>query len=213
MGQFHLFERLRDNAHRLAAPGQRRVRRAPNVAYDEPGTNADNMRTSDQFDMFNGAPDRYTWEIVGKRELYVPYNSYKLHSDKIKNDDIIRPLHINQDLARYELHRVWVVEAKLKPGAHHIYSRRTFYFDEDSWQILAVDQYDTRGQLWRVSEAHCVNYYDALVFWSTLEVHTDLQAGRYLVFGLDNERPMYDFSIKRTPADYSPDALRREGTR
>lgn len=194
-------------------PGQRRVRRAPNVAYDEPGTNADNMRTADQFDMFNGAPDRYTWHLLGKREMIVPYNSYTLHSDKITNDDIIRPLHINQDLARYEVHRVWVVDARLKPGAHHIYSRRTFYVDEDSWQILAVDQYDTRGQLWRVSEAHCINYYDAKVFWSTLEVHTDLQAGRYLVFGLDNQRPMYDFTIQRTPADYTPEALRRAGTR
>jgi hypothetical protein len=194
-------------------PGQRRVRRAPDVSYDNPGTNADNMRTSDQFDMLNGAPDRFTWEIVGKKEMIVPYNSYKLHSDKVKVADIIKPLHINQDLARYELHRVWVVESKLKPGTSHIFPRRTFYIDEDSWQILVVDQYDARGQMWRVSEAHCINYYDAQTFWSTLEVHTDLQSGRYLAIGLDNERPMYDFSIKRTPADFNPDALRRAGVR
>ncbi|HTZ20712.1 MAG TPA: DUF1329 domain-containing protein [Opitutaceae bacterium] len=194
-------------------PGQRRVRRAPDVSYDNPGTNADNMRTSDQFDMLNGAPDRFTWELVGRKEMIVPYNSYKLHSDKIKNSDIIKPLHINQDLTRYELHRVWVVESKLKPGTSHIFPRRTFYVDEDSWQILVVDQYDARGQMWRVSEAHCINYYDAQTFWSTLEVHTDLQSGRYLAIGLDNERPMYDFTIKRTPADFDPDALRRAGTR
>ena len=193
--------------------GQRRVRRAPNVAYDNPGTASDGMRTSDQFDMFNGAPDRYEWKLVGRKEMYVPYNSYKLHSDKIKNSDILKPLHINQDLTRYELHRVWVVEATLKPGTNHIYPRRTMYFDEDSWQILAADQYDGRGQLWRVSEAHCINYYDARVFWSTLEVHTDLIAGRYIAFGLDNERPMYDFTIKRTPQDYTPSALRQEGVR
>ncbi len=193
--------------------GQRRVRRAPNVAYDNPGTAADGMRTSDQFDMFNGAPDRYNWELVGKKEMIVPYNSYKLHAKDVKYADILKPLHINQDLARYELHRVWVVEATLKAGTKHVYPRRTFYVDEDSWQILAVDQYDTRGQLWRVSEAHCINYYDAKTFWSTLEVHTDLQAGRYLAIGLDNEGRMYDFTIKRTPADYSPDALRREGVR
>ena len=113
-------------------PGQRRVRRAPNVAYDNPGTASDGMRTSDQLDMFNGALDRYTWELVGKREMIVPYNSYKLHSDKVKYSDILKPLHINQDLTRYELHRVWVVEAKLKPGTSHIYPRRTFYIDEDS---------------------------------------------------------------------------------
>ncbi len=193
--------------------GQRRVRRAPNVAYDNPGTAADGMRTSDQFDMYNGAPDRYDWKLVGREEFIVPYNSYKLHSDQVKYKQILTPLHINQDLARYELHRVWVVEATVKSGTSHLYPRRTFYVDEDSWQILAVDQYDARGEMWRVSEAHCINYYDALTFWSTLEVITDLQAGRYLALGLDNENRMYDFDIKRTPGDYSPDALRRDGVR
>ena len=193
--------------------GQRRVRRAPNVSYDNPGTAADGMRTSDQFDMFNGAPDRYEWKLVGKKEMYVPYNSYKLHSDSVKYRDILKPLHINQDLTRYELHHVWVVDATLKPGTSHVYSRRTFYIDEDSWQILSVDQYDGRGQLWRVSEAHCINYYDAQVFWSTLEVHTDLIAGRYLAIGLDNETKMYDFTLKRSPQDYTPATLRQEGVR
>jgi hypothetical protein len=193
--------------------GQRRVRMAPSIEYDNPGTAADGMRTSDQFDMFNGAPDRYEWKLVGKKEMFMPYNSYKLHSDSLKNDDILKPLHINQDLTRYELHRVWVVDATLKPGTSHIYSRRTFYIDEDSWQVLAVDQYDGRGQLWRVSEAHCINYYEAQVFWSTLEVHTDLIAGRYLAIGLDNQKPMYNFSLKRTPDDYTPGRLRQEGVR
>jgi hypothetical protein len=193
--------------------GRRRVTRAPNVAYDNPGTNADGQRTSDQFDMFNGAPDRYEWQLVGKKEMIVPYNSYRLHSKTVKYADILKPGHINQDLARYELHRVWVVDAKLKPGTSHLYSRRTFYIDEDSWQVLAVDQYDGRGQMWRVSEAHCINYYDAQAFWSTLEVHVDLQNGRYLAVGLDNENKMYDFNLKRTPADFTPDSLRREGVR
>ncbi len=194
--------------------GQRRVRRAPNVAYDNPGTAADGMRTSDQFDMFNGAPDRYNWKLIGKKEMYVPYNSYKLHSDKVKYSDILKPLHINQDLTRYELHRVWVVEAKVKPGTRHQYARRTFYIDEDSWQALAVDQYDSRGQMWRVSESHCINYYEVPTFWSTLDVHTDLLSGRYLAFGLQNEGPTYNFSLKRTLADYNnPENLRREGMR
>ncbi|MBL9214930.1 MAG: DUF1329 domain-containing protein [Opitutaceae bacterium] len=193
--------------------GQRRVRRAPNVAYDNPGTAADGMRTSDQFDMFNGAPDRYDWKLVGKKEMYMPYNSYRLHSGDLKYAQILKPLHINQELTRYELHRVWVVDATLKAGTSHVYSRRTFYLDEDSWQILAADQYDGRGQLWRVSEAHCINYYDAQTFWSTLEVHTDLIAGRYLAIGLDNEGKMYDFTLTRRPQDYTPATLRQEGVR
>lgn len=194
-------------------PGQRRVRRAPNVAYDNPGTAADGLRTSDQFDMFNGATDRYDWKLLGKKELYVPYNSYKLHSDKLKLKDIVTPLHPNPEYTRYELHRVWVVEATLKAGARHLYKKRTFYVDEDSWQVLAVDQYDNRDQLWRVSEGHVINYYELPAIWSTLEVHLDLQAGRYLAIGLDNESKMYDFNIKRTLEDYTPSALRYEGTR
>ncbi len=197
----------------LYNPGQRRVRRAPNVAYDNPGTASDGMRTSDQFDMFNGAVDRYDWKLIGKKEIYVPYNSYKLHSNSLKYKDILQPLHVNPEHLRYELHRVWVVDATLKKGARHLYKRRTFYIDEDSWQILLVDQYDRRDQLWRVSEGHVINYYDAQLIWTTLEVHTDLQAGRYLAIGLDNEAPMYEFNVKRTRDDYTPAALRREGRR
>ncbi|MBC2717176.1 MAG: DUF1329 domain-containing protein [Desulfobacteraceae bacterium] len=197
----------------LYNPGQRRVRRAPNVAYDNPGTAADGVRTSDQFDMFNGATDRYDWKLVGKKEIYVPYNSYKLHSDKLTYKEILTPLHINPEFCRYELHRVWVVDATLKEGKRHLYKRRTFYVDEDSWQVLLVDIYDNRDQLWRVSEGHVINYYDVPAIWTTLEVHVDLQSGRYLAIGLDNESKMYDFNIKRTMKDYTPAALRREGKR
>lgn len=197
----------------LYNPGQRRVRRAPNVAYDNPGTAADGVRTSDQFDMFNGATDRYDWKLVGKKEIYVPYNSYKLHSDKLKYKDILTPLHINPEFCRYELHRVWVVDATLKEGSRHLYKRRTFYVDEDSWQVLLVDIYDNRDQLWRFSEGHVINYYEVPAIWTTLEVHVDLQSGRYLALGLDNESTMYDFNIQRTMQDYTPAALRREGKR
>jgi hypothetical protein len=197
----------------LYNPGQRRVRRAPNVAYDNPGTAADGMRTSDQLDMFNGGVDRYDWKLVGKKEIYVPYNSYRLQDPSVKFNQILKPLHINQDLPRYELHRVWVVDATLKANERHIYKRRTFYIDEDSWQILVIDQYDNRNQLWRVSEAHAMNYYDVPAIWTSLETHTDLQAGRYLAIGLNSEFKPYQFNIKRTMEDYTPAALRREGVR
>jgi hypothetical protein len=143
----------------------------------------------------------------------VPYNSYKLHSNQLKYEDILTPLHLNPAHLRYELHRVWVVDAVLKEDARHLYKRRTFYIDEDSWQILSVDIYDNRDQLWRVSEGHPINYYEVPTFWTTLEVHTDLQSGRYIAIGLDNESTMYDFSIKRTLQDYSPGELRRSGRR
>jgi hypothetical protein len=195
-------------------PGQRRVRRAPNVAFDNPGTNADNLRTSDQLDMYNGSPERYDWKLVGKKEMYVAYNAYKLGSDSIKYADILKKNHINQDLPRYELHRVWVVDSTLKPGTSHVYSRRTLYVDEDSWQILAVDCYDSRGQLYRVQEGHAMNYYELPNLWTTLELVMDLSNGRYLAMDLQNEEAKsYDFSIKRTAADYQPNALQMRGVR
>jgi hypothetical protein len=195
-------------------PGQRRVRRAPNVAFDNPGTNAENLRTSDQYDMYNGSPERYDWKLIGKKEIYVPYNSYKLHSNTVKYSDLLQKNHINQDLARYELHRVWVVDSTLKPGTSHLYSRRTLYVDEDSWQILAVDCYDRRGELFRVQEGHVINYYELPNLWTTLELVMDLSNGRYLALGLQNEEPKsYDFTIKRTPSDYQPNVLQRRGVR
>jgi hypothetical protein len=195
-------------------PGQRRVRRAPNVAFDNPGTDSDNLRTSDQFDMYNGSPERYDWKLVGKKEIYVPYNAYRLQDAKTKYADLLKKNHINQDYARYELHRVWVVDATLKKGVSHLYSRRTLYVDEDSWQILAVDCYDTRGQLYRVQEGHAMNYYDLPTLWTDLELVMDLSNGRYLALGLQSEEPKsYDFSIKRSPADYQPSVLERRGIR
>ena len=198
----------------LYNPGQRRVRRAPNVAFDNPRTASDGQATADQLDMFNGSPERYDWTLVGRKEMIVPYNTYKVHSNDVKYEDILKPLHVNQDLVRYETHRVWVVDANLKQGTRHIYKRRTFYIDEDSWQILVVDCYDTRDQIWRVQEGLAINYYDEPNFWTTLELTYDLQSGRYLAIGLNNEEPItYDFTKHYTLKDFSPASLRRAGVR
>ncbi|ENN99943.1 MULTISPECIES: DUF1329 domain-containing protein [Pseudoalteromonas] len=191
--------------------GQRRVRRAPNVAYDAPGTAADSLRTTDDFDMFNGSPNRYNWTLKGKQELYIPYNSYKLHSDKLEYDDILKPGHINPEHTRYEKHRVWVVEANLKDDTRHIYKKRVFYIDEDSWQVQVTDIYDNRDQLYRVAMAYGLNYYEVPTQWSTLEVYHDLNSRRYLAIGLDNQEKMYDFSESFNDNEFTSSALRREG--
>ncbi|MFL8988627.1 DUF1329 domain-containing protein [Pseudomonas sp. QLc11A] len=194
--------------------GQRRVRRAPQVSYDGPGTASDGLRTSDNFDMYNGAPDRYDWKLEGKQEIYIPYNSYKLDSPKLKYSDIIKAGHINQDLTRYELHRVWHVVATLKPGERHIYAKRDIYIDEDTWQAAIIDHYDGRGTLWRVAEAHAQFYYNKQVPWYTLECLYDLISGRYLALGMKNEENQsFDFSFTASGSDYTPGALRQEGIR
>jgi len=195
--------------------GQRRVRRAPNISYDTPIIDSEGMRTADDTDMYNGAPDRYDWELLGKREVYIPYNNYQIGAGKHKYKDILKPGHINPEYPRYELHRVWVVEGKLKSNARHVYSRRTFYLDEDSWQIAVADQYDGRGELWRVSMALLTNIYVLPTTWSALDMYHDLQSRRLFVMNLIDEAPSgIDFS-QQVPNDeyFSPAALRRRGSR
>ena len=193
--------------------GQRRVRRAPNVAYDAPGSAADGLRLTDDFDMYNGAPNRYNWTLKGKKEILIPYNDYRLHSDQVKYNDILQAGHINPELVRYEKHRVWVVEANLKENTRHTYKKRVFFIDEDSWQVAISDIYDNRDELYRVAVAHGLNYYEVPTQWSTLEVYHDLQSRRYIAMGLDNEEKMYDFSVKLKEKSFTPSALRREGLR
>lgn len=194
-------------------PGQRRVRLAPNVSYDNPGTAADGLRTNDDLNQFNGATDRYDWKLLGKQEIYIPYNAYRIASPSLKIRDLLKPGHVGTDHARYELHRVWVVEANLKPGTSHVYKRRVFFIDEDSWIVHLQDKYDNRGQLWRFDELHSAQSYDVPFLGTSLEVKYDLLSGRYLALNIRNEDSKVYQPITRTDADFSPAALRGKGTR
>ena len=189
------------------------MRPAPYVAYDNPATASDGLATSDDLQMFNGATDRYEWKLVGKQEMFIPYNSYKMSGNRPDVAEVLGPGHLNPDYARYELHRVWVVEATLKEGARHIYGKRVFYIDEDSWSIAVTDEYDMAGELWRVSEQHSINCYDVPMLYATVEVHSDLRSGRYLVLGLRNGQARFFEKIKRSGADYTPAVLRALGVR
>lgn len=192
--------------------GQRRVRRAPDMAYDNAQDGSEGFAVVDQYDGFNGAPDRYDWTLLGKKEMLVAYNGYRIGDKNIRYDQIVRRHTVNADLMRYELHRVWVVEAKLKPEQSHIYTRRVFYIDEDSWSVLLDDAYDSRGQLWRTGIHGLIQYYDAMVPWYRFELWHDLSNGAYVLTGLDNEiKDSTNFGAKGRAADFQPDALRRMG--
>jgi len=192
--------------------GARRVRRAPDLNYDGVNDGSEGMIVTDQVDAYNGAPDRFEWKLLGKREMYVPYNTYKLSDKSLKYKDIIGRHTLNADLVRYELHRVWVVEGTLKPGQRHVYGRRTFYLDEDSWSVVSEEAYDNRGGLWRVALHGMIQYYDAVVPWYRFGVVHDLTTGGYIAGGFDNEikEPMR-FGVKGQLRDFQPDALRRLG--
>lgn len=194
------------------SPGTRRVRRAPNIAYDNPGTNSDGATTSDSFGGFNGAPDRYTWRLKGKQEAYVPYNNYELYSDKLTYDDLIRPRHLNTDHVRYELHRVWQLEANLKPSTRHVYSRRVFYQDEDTWSIVSSELYDARGELWRVQEQYPITYYEVPVCGASMGGAYDFTNGRYIAVGLINEEePINFYADHLEERRYTPQTIRALG--
>ena len=191
--------------------GQRRVRRAPNLAYDSPIASSDNTRTADDTDMYNGAPDRYNWEYVGLEERYIPYNSYKVDAEGVLYSDLVEKGHLNPDYIRWELHRVHVVKAKLKEGVRHIYKERVYYIDEDSWGIALVDQYDQYDQLWRVSTALTKNYYELPGVWAGVNVYHDLDAKRYSANGLSSEERRAILFEDEPPGSrhFKPASLRR----
>lgn len=193
-------------------PGQRRVRRAPTVAYDNSARYSFGQVVSDSVDGFNGAPDRYDWKLIGKREMLVGYNAFGLGSKKVKYDDMLKPGYINPDLARYERHRVWVIEATLKPGARHVYGKRRFYLDEDTWQIMASDIYDNRGELWRNYESFLTMYHDLQLPMTAVETTYDLISGLYAVNYLTNAFDhKAEFGKSVTEAEFTPAELKRLG--
>ncbi|WP_445400766.1 DUF1329 domain-containing protein [Zobellella sp. An-6] len=159
-------------------PGQRRVKLAPDIAYDAPNPGTSGATTYDDTFLFNGAMDRFDFKLVGKQEMFVPYNVYQLVYQN-KADTVLQADHINPDVERWELHRVWVVEATLKPGARHVYAKRVFYIDEDSWVALASDAYDARGQLYRGQFAYMTPSYDVSAPYADTFVSYDFIAGMY----------------------------------
>ncbi|WP_256659580.1 DUF1329 domain-containing protein [Pseudomonas sp. H9] len=192
-------------------PGQRRVRRAPTVAYDSSARYTFGQVVSDSLDGYNGAPDRYNWKLIGKQERLVPYNSYKLMDKKLSYDDLLKVGHLNSDLPRYEKHRVWVVEATLKEGQRHVYAKRRFYIDEDSWSILSTDIYDSRGELWRMQENYLAQFHDVeLPFYAT-EGTFDLLSGRYAVNNMTNHSPKWVWGEQMSKAEFTPAQLKRLG--
>ncbi len=196
-------------------PGERRVRRAPEIDYDTPLNDTDGLETVDDYDLFNGALDRFSWTLVGRREVYVPYNTNRLQDPSVRYTDLIGRQSLNPDYIRFELHRVWVVEAKLKPEFRHIYTRRTLYLDEDSWQALVSDRYDGRGGLWRTAMAFPVEMSEVPLLGADGYEYVDLYQHRYLAQGLHSQEawaPTFN-TVSLTSRDFTADALRQMGHR
>ena len=192
------------------SPGTRRVRRAPTIAYDNPGTNSDGITTSDSFGGFNGAPDRFNWSVRGRSEKYIAYNNYRKTLTPFKQ--LVGKQHINPEFMRYEKHRVWEVVGTLKENFRHVYGRRVFYIDEDTKGIVATEIYDGRGQLWRVQELGGGVQYELPLCGGGGDAVYDLVVGRYLLLGMTNEEKPIDFDASHLDANrYTPANIRRLG--
>ena len=192
------------------SPGTRRVRRAPTIAYDNPGTNSDGITTSDSFGGFNGAPDRFNWTVRGRSEKFIAYNNFRRVLTPYA--EVVGKKHINQNVMRYEKHRVWEVEGNLKDNFRHVYARRVFYIDEDTKGIVATEIYDGRGDLWRVQELGGGVQYELPLCGNSGDTVYDLMVGRYLMLGLINEEKPINFDANHLDADrYTPSNIRRLG--
>jgi hypothetical protein len=193
-------------------PGTRRVRQMPEYGFDQP-IGPGGFRTVDDDRLFNGSGERYEWKIVGKREVYIPYNNYKLMDPSVKYTDLLTKGHENTQYMRFELHRVWVLQATLKQGFRHQYAKRVLYLDEDTWNAVAADNYDARGTLWRTNLAPTLYAYDAKSFYSTSVFYHDMISGAYYADRLTNQAdmPVLSKTSKMTEAFFSPDAIRGDG--
>jgi hypothetical protein len=197
----------------LYSPGLKRIRRAPTVCCDNPYEGTDGHQFYDQVDMFNGVLDRYTWKIVGKKDFYIPYDSNKIAGNKVKYKDLVRPRHLNQDLPRYELHRVWVVEADLRPGTSHTFKKRRFYIDEDAWTIAAVDNYDNRDQLYQFQEGHIINVTNIQGATTVPEVIYHFTSGRYFITAAWNEDKPIDATATFSSNYFTAPSVQKMTTR
>ncbi|CAM3999701.1 DUF1329 domain-containing protein [Roseateles saccharophilus] len=193
-------------------PGQRRVKVAPDLAFDTPNPGTAGSTTFDDSFIFTGSMDRYDFKLVGKKEMFVPYNDYAAVY-QAKQDDLVKPNHLNPDLVRWELHRVWVVEATLKEGKRHIYAKRTFYIDEDSWAALASDEYDARGQLYRTGFAYNAPSYDLPAPYTDMFGHYDLVSRQYSLTGLIAETGGVRHTKPLPEREWTADALAGSGVR
>ena len=192
--------------------GQRRLRKVPNVQYDVPFSNTSGNTNFDDNYGFNGATDRYDWTLVGKKEMYVPYNTNNINYVE-DLDKLMGPQFVNPEHVRFELHRVWVVDAELKAGARHTVPKRRFYIDEDSWNVLVTDQWDAKGQLWKNINIMPWVYPDVPTFTNFQHVIYNLQSKAYNLQNAMNRAPGGMSFKPMAEGFYTTQSLERSGVR
>ncbi|MDT3670184.1 MAG: DUF1329 domain-containing protein [Aromatoleum sp.] len=189
-------------------PATRRVRLAPDFAADTPISTMGGAATYDDDMLFSGKLDRYDWKLVGKKEVYLPYNNYKFTYPDPNGGctvkEYLTPSHPKADCIRWEPHRVWHVQATLKEGARHIYAKRDFFIDEDSLAAGLAENYDQSNQLYRYQLGAAIPMYDVKIPGFTELVNIDLISGVYVVNRTDTGIEPFKF----TPAMLTGESTR-----
>ncbi len=193
--------------------GQRRVRKLPNACCDTPTPFSAGVVTFDEVEGFSGRMDRFDWKLVGKQEMLIPYNSNRTLVPS-KDSDVVGAHHLNPDHVRWELHRVWVVEATLKPGQRHTSPKSRYYIDEDSWVLVWGDRWDAKGQLARSQFTIPVAMPDvpaqASVTWGAYDHVTQTM---FATFVMNEKKTQYKVQKHYNDAVFTPDAMAGEGVR
>ncbi|TXI00080.1 MAG: DUF1329 domain-containing protein, partial [Rhizobium sp.] len=192
----------------VAPPGIPKMIRIPPVGYDQPFPGSESIMFIDMVDMYNGAFDRYVWKLTGKHEMFLPYNSYRISDGRYKYDQLLTPKHFNQVATRYELHRVWVIEATEREGKKHSFGKRVFYVDEDSWNVVLVENYDRSGNLWRFQEGHLLPVYKVQAANCAPVITYDLKDGRYFVNRLLSEDVPAEYDVPMKAGEFTSDSVK-----
>ena len=191
-------------------PGTRRVRRAPDIAYDYKPSASQGLTTTDQFDGFNGAKDRYNWKSLGTQVKLMPYNAYKFHETPI--DEVLDPYHVNQDFLRYELVNVNVVKAELKNDKRHIIPERVMYFDVDSHNMLVEETFDANSEIMAYREFPIINFYDQPMCLSIHSATYDFATRRYQLASVRSiDIPKIEWRLEEPHNErmFTPEGLKR----
>jgi len=193
-------------------PGQRRVRRAPSLSYDTPDPDASGLESFDDYYIFSGGLDRYRYTLLGKQEMYIPYNNNRLLN--LAPSEVLSPWIANPNDLRYELHRVWVVDASLAPAQRDIVPHRRLYLDEDTWFAVYADAWDREGRLWKFSHASMVMIAELPAVVLGPQFVYDLQYGAYVFdFAFDGAPDGYRVTPMHPAATFTPEGLAASGTR
>lgn len=193
------------------------MRIAPEFSYDTPIATVGGALLYDEVGMFSGRMDRHDYKLVGKKEMLIPYNGYR-YANAASPEAVLGPKHVNPDMSRWEMHRVWVVEATIKPGLRHVAAKRTFYIDEDTWGIVASEGYDASGKMYRVMYSNGAPNYAAggyIDFNSGLQAY-DLTKGHYLFMGFvggSRKLGMFTDAPPIPPGDLTPEGMVAKGVR